>query len=121
MASPSILLVEDDPEQLSLFSFVLQRLPYPLITASNGTEALKCLSNTVPALIVLDISMPEISGLDVLRSVRSEPRFDETKILVLTAAPSRIIKQDIPEVDLIISKPISLGKLEQTARGLLQL
>jgi CheY-like chemotaxis protein len=121
MTSASILLVEDDPEQLSLFSFVLQRLPFTLLTASNGREALKCLSSTIPALIFLDISMPEISGLDVLKSVRSEPRFDETKIVVLTAAPSRIIKQDLPEVDLILSKPISLGKLEQTARGLLQI
>lgn len=115
----SILLVEDDPEQLSLFSFVLQRLPLTLTTASNGTEALKSLKNSVPALIVLDISMPEISGLDVLKSVRSDPRFNDTKILVLTAAPSRMVNQELPSFDMIMSKPISLSKLEQIARGLL--
>jgi CheY-like chemotaxis protein len=120
MQTPTtILLVEDDPEQLSLFSFVLQRLPLTLTTASNGTEALKSLKNAVPALIVLDISMPEISGLDVLKSVRADPRFDDTKILVLTAAPSRMVNQELPSFDMIMSKPISLGKLEQIARGLL--
>src|SRR5215471_19086352 len=115
----SILLVEDDPEQLSLFSFVLQRLPLKLTTASNGSEALDSLSETVPALIVLDISMPEISGLDVLKAVRADSRFDETKILVLTAAPSRMANQELPPIDMIMAKPISLSKLEQIARGLL--
>ena len=115
------MLVEDDPEQLSLFSFVLQRLPLALTTASNGTEALRCLASAIPALIVLDISMPEISGLDVLKSVRADSRFDATKILVLTAAPSRMVKEDLPAIDMIMSKPISLGKLEQIARGLLNL
>jgi len=117
--SSSILLVEDDPEQLSLFSFVLQRLPLTLTTASTGSEALDSLSDTIPALIVLDISMPEISGLDVLKAVRADSRFDETKILVLTAAPSRMANQELPAIDMIMAKPVSLGKLEQIARGLL--
>src|SRR5947207_4810882 len=105
-AEPSILIVDDKADLLDLFSASLRRLRYRVITAQDANTALEILNEHVPALILLDLAMPSVSGLDVLQHVRADPRFNLTKIAIVTAIPSRMDKQSTSMVDRIIPKPV---------------
>ncbi len=113
MSTPSILIVDDKQDLLDLFSASLRRLPYRLITAQSGDIALAILKQETPALILLDIAMPHTSGLDVLHEVRQVSRLDATRIIIVTAVPSRIERDDMQLFDKLIAKPITPRALEQ--------
>ena len=119
MDLPPILIVDDEVDLLQLFKASLRNLPYPVLTAKDGEAALQILEEQIPILIILDIAMPYINGVDVLRQVRADSRFDQTKIIILTAAPSRISGTDAQLADLVVSKPITARNMEQTVRQLI--
>jgi len=119
MNLPPILIVDDDPRQLEMFSLFLRDLPYPIRTARSSKETFAILQEQPPALIVLDVAMPEISGLEVLRAIRSNPQYNDTKVLILTAIPTAVSGADAALADGVFSKPISLTQLVQTIQGLL--
>jgi two-component system, chemotaxis family, chemotaxis protein CheY len=67
-----ILIVDDNPLQLNQLKSILNEAGYPVIgVASSGTEAVKLLRSIHPSLIALDIVMPDMNGLDLLRSIRA--------------------------------------------------
>ncbi|HWQ63339.1 MAG TPA: response regulator [Methanospirillum sp.] len=67
-----ILIVDDNPLQLNQLKSILNEAGYPVIgAASSGTEAVKLLRSIHPSLIALDIVMPDMNGLDLLRSIRA--------------------------------------------------
>jgi CheY-like chemotaxis protein len=119
MDVPSVLIIDDEVDLLQLFRIGLRNLPYNLLTAPGGQAALDILQNEVPALIILDLAMPAPNGIDLLRWVRADERFNQTKILVLTAAPSRLGAEDRPLVDGVISKPTTPRSLEHAVLSLL--
>src|SRR5437868_5403440 len=69
--SRSILVVDDDPSVLKLFETILKRGGYSVITAASGERALEVLRNQTVSLVVLDISMPEPDGFEILQVIRS--------------------------------------------------
>jgi len=79
---PLILVVDDDPKLLRLVRRELQAEGYQVITASDGETGLQAIVDEEPALVLLDIMMPGIDGLEVCRRVR---RFSEVPIVMLTA------------------------------------
>ncbi len=113
MSTPSILIVDDKQDLLDLFSASLRRLPYRIITAPSGDAALAILEQETPALVLLDIAMPRTSGLDVLRWARQIPRLDATRIIIVTAVPSRLEREDMDLIDRVVTKPITPRALEQ--------
>ncbi len=114
MSTPSILIVDDKQDLLDLFSASLRRLPYRIITAPSGDAALAILEEETPVLILLDIAMPRTSGLDVLHQVRQVPRLDTTRIMIVTAVPSRLEREDMALIDRVVTKPITPRALEQS-------
>jgi two-component system, chemotaxis family, chemotaxis protein CheY len=67
-----ILIVDDNPLQVNQLKSILNEAGYPVVgTASSGTEAVKLLRSMHPSLITLDIVMPDMNGLDLLRSIRA--------------------------------------------------
>lgn len=114
-----ILLVDDEADLLDLFAMSLRRKPYDILKASSGAEALALLQTEVPALIVLDVAMPEISGLEVLHAVRGDPRLSNTKILILTAVPLMVEKGDAKLADMVLPKPVTPLRLEETIWNLI--
>ncbi len=114
MSTPSILIVDDKQDLLDLFTASLRRLPYRIITAQSGDAALAILDQETPALILLDIAMPRTSGLDVLHAVRQTARLDATRIIIITAVPSRVEREDMALIDRLVAKPIVPRALEQT-------
>ena len=102
---PSILIVDDDTSQLNLFRLLLSRLPYTIFTAQNAAHALSVLNEENPDLVLLDIAMPNVNGLQLLHVIRADPHWAKTKVIILTAAPFRVPKEDAAEAYRVLAKP----------------
>ncbi len=106
----SILVVDDDPHILEVISFALERAGFALQVARDGMEALEKFQSTAPDLIVLDIGLPEMDGLDVCREIRKS---SNVPILFLSSRDEeidRIIGLEIGGDD-YVSKPFSPREL----------
>lgn len=80
-----ILLVDDEEDILEFLSFNLTREGYQVFRASSGIEALKIAKKEKPHLILLDVMMPEMDGMEVCRTLRNTPELQEVLIVFLTA------------------------------------
>ena len=79
-----ILIVEDDPDITELLSYNLEKEGYMVETVDNGLSAIQLAQNTPPTLILLDIMLPEMDGMEVCRQLRNTPQLDNTYIVFLT-------------------------------------
>jgi len=80
-----ILIVDDEKDILEFLSYNLQKEGYEIYTANNGVEGLEVAINQKPELIILDVMMPEMDGIETCEKMRSEESLDNTLILFLTA------------------------------------
>ena len=83
--SASILVVDDEPDIAALVAYHLARESYQVRTAGAGEEALEMVEQVRPDLVVLDLMLPGISGLDLLRRFRSRPELEGMAVILLTA------------------------------------
>ena len=81
---PTLLVVDDDAFQLKLIGSVLSQAQYQLHFASNGVEALDVLGSVTPDLILMDVMLPGIDGMEVVRQIRAAPRLAHLPILMIT-------------------------------------
>lgn len=118
---PTVVVVDDDMELLKLIALLLRRIGAESHTFFDGHQALRHLDQHVPNLIILDLMMPEIDGLEVLRRVRAQSRFDRVPILVLSAkADSQTIRTGLElGADGYITKPYIANTLIDRVRLLL--
>jgi len=117
--TPRILIVDDDETTLDLLSMQLQSEGYQVETASGGAEALEFIRRQVPDLILLDLLMPGIDGLEVCRSVRA---FSDVPIIVLSAVGLEDKKVEALDLgaDDYLTKPIGVRELKARVRGSLR-
>jgi two-component system phosphate regulon response regulator PhoB len=85
MVKPPVLIVEDEGDIADLIEFHLKREGYPTRVVGSGAEALRRVAREKPALILLDLMMPEIDGLEVCRRLKREPETREIPIIMVTA------------------------------------
>jgi two-component system response regulator MprA len=117
---PRVLVVDDDPQLREALSRALELDGYEVTTASNGVKALDAISAARPDLMVLDVMMPYVGGLDVCRTLRD--RKDRLPILVLTARDEvgdRVAGLDAGADD-YLTKPFALEELRARLRALLR-
>ncbi len=81
-----ILVVDDSPIQRKIFVGTLKANGYSVIVGENGREAIELTLQHHPALILMDISMPEMDGLSATQELRANPDIDQVPILALTAS-----------------------------------
>jgi two-component system alkaline phosphatase synthesis response regulator PhoP len=108
MEAEKILIVDDEPDILEFLEYNLAKEGFNVVTAADGEEALKVAEKEKPDLIILDIMMPKIDGVEVCRQLRAKPAFDHTLIAFLTAREedySQIAALDVGGDD-YITKPI---------------
>jgi len=79
-----ILIVDDDPDILEGIITILESQPYRLATARDGIMCMELVKKEKPDLLILDLLMPRMDGWGVIREMRSEPRYADVPILVLT-------------------------------------
>ena len=107
--APVVLVVDDEPGLLRLFSGLAERQGCETLTARGGVAALDLLDETTPDVIVLDLAMPDVSGFDVLRHIRQTPRLDHMKVMILTARPNKLPEIETLGIDAWVTKPIMPG------------
>ncbi|MBN2118289.1 MAG: response regulator [Anaerolineales bacterium] len=113
MSKPLALIIEDDPEIGNILSISLQN-EFEIELLNDGNEALVRLAQVVPALIMLDLYLPAVSGMDIFARIRSDPRLKTTKVIVCSADA---IHADAlrSQADLVLLKPISPSQVRELA------
>lgn len=104
-----ILIADDEPDILEIIRYNLEKEGYEVFTAKDGNEAIEKAKEFYPDLIILDIMMPRKNGVEVCQILRTQPSFQDTLIIFLTAMSdeSSQIKGLETGADDYISKPIS--------------
>ena len=117
-----ILVVDDEPDIIALVAYHLARSGYRVSTASSGTEALQAAREEQPALVVLDLMLPELSGFQVLERIRADRALSEIPVLMLTARrdePDRVQGLSLGADDYLV-KPFSPQELVLRVRNILR-
>ena len=122
MSAPKILIVDDEPHMLRVTEFSLRRGGYQLIIGRNGREAIELAEREQPALIVMDVLMPELDGLGALRLLKQSPRTATIPVIMLTARGHVMTRQDAEDsgASLFLTKPFSPNQLLNEAKRLIE-
>lgn len=115
--NPLALIVEDDGHLASIYSQALQAAQYTTETVLDGNTALDRLRKIVPAVVVLDLHLPIVSGKDVLTEIRSNERLAQTKVMI-TTADATLAENLAGDSDLVLLKPIGFDQLRDLAARL---
>jgi len=118
---PKILVVDDEPDALELLGFKLREAGYAPLFAKNGAQAIAVARDERPALIVLDLMLPEIDGLEVCKLLRRGPGTASIPIIMLTARAAemdRIVGLELGADD-YVTKPFSPRELVLRVKKLL--
>ena len=108
-----MVVADDDPDIVDILTFNLEAAGYQVQSASDGAAALELATGTAPDLVVLDIMMPRMDGLQVLAALKAEPTTKEIPVVMLTAKTS---DSDLWQgweagADYYITKPFDLEEL----------
>ena len=122
MANEKILIVDDEEHIVELLRFNVQNAGYKVFTANNGTAALKIANKEIPDLILLDLMLPGIDGLDVCKEVKKNNDTKNTAIIMLTAKGEELDKILGLELgaDDYITKPFSVRELLARIKAVLR-
>ena len=117
-----ILVVEDNEMNMRLFTDLLKTKNYEVFECMKGSKALDMVKQIHPDLVVMDIQMPEVSGIDVTKMIRETPTVAKTLILAVSAFAMKSDEERILKagVDGYISKPISIPIFFETIAHLLK-
>jgi len=117
-----ILLVDDEEDILEFLSYNLKKEDYIIETASNGPDAIKAAKKMIPDLIILDIMMPEMDGIEVCNHLRDDDKFNNTLIAFLTAKSESFTQVAAYETggDDYITKPIKPNVFKSRIKALLR-
>jgi two-component system, sensor histidine kinase and response regulator len=120
---PTILVVDDQPDNFDIIETLLADHNYELYYAASGHNAFELLETLQPDLILLDVMMPEIDGLQVCREIKANPKFVSIPIVMVTALNS---KEDLAHclksgADDFISKPINRTELQARVHSMLRI
>lgn len=118
----TVLIVDDNQQNVELLQAFLESLPVRLVTAADGVEALEKVEQHQPDLILLDIMMPRMSGFQVCRKLKGDPKTRDIQILMVTALNEL---GDIEEAtdcgtDDFVSKPVNKFELLTRVKSLLR-
>jgi two-component system cell cycle response regulator DivK len=114
----TVLIVEDNELNMKLFRDLLEAHGYRVVGTRNGVEALDLARTHRPDLILMDIQLPEVSGLDVTRWIKADAELRAIPVVAVTAFAMKGDEERIREggCEAYLSKPISVGKFIETVR-----
>ena len=111
--SPKILVVDDEPVSLMLLDTILRRSNFDVTTAASAQDALNLLNNEAIDLMILDLLMPDMDGLTLLKHLRGETKFEKLPIIVFTAVNQSRIREEAFQkgATTFLTKPVSSREL----------
>lgn len=117
-----IMVVDDDEDLLEIVGDRLRWAGYEVTTVSNGREGLEQAKREKPDLVLLDIMMPDLDGLEICREIKTNPEMEKVKVAVFTVRGSTRDRELSAEylADAHISKPISMDMLVRIVGELLK-
>lgn len=118
MAKPFALVIEDHEDHTIIFNNALAMAGFETEIVMDGALAQRRLSETVPAVVVLDLHLPKVSGQTLLKQIRSDERLAETKVVVITADEA-VAQNSIEGADLVLIKPVSFSYLRSVMKDFL--
>jgi two-component system cell cycle response regulator DivK len=118
MADERILVVEDNPMNMKLFRDVLLAAGYTTLEARTGEEAVELARSSEPALVLMDVQLPGIDGIEALARLRADERTGSMTVVALTAQAMSGDRERFLEAgfDGYLSKPIDIAELVQVVR-----
>ena len=114
----TVLIVEDNELNMKLFGDLLEAHGYATLKTGNGIEAIELARSNRPDLIIMDIQLPEVSGLDVTRWLKEDDQLKAIPVIAVTAFAMKGDEERIREggCEAYLSKPISVAKFLSTVR-----
>ncbi|MCA9937903.1 MAG: response regulator [Anaerolineales bacterium] len=117
MSQPTALVIEDDDTLATIFSRALQLADYRAEIIADGEEALRRLEELTPELVVLDMHLPQVSGMQILSAIRQSDHLAQTRLIIATA-DSGLAAMLHQQADLVLVKPVSFHQLRRFANRL---
>lgn len=115
----TVLIVEDNELNMKLFNDLLEAHGYATLKTANGMEALALARSHRPDLILMDIQLPEVSGMQVTQWIKEDPELRAIPVVAVTAFAMKGDEERIREsgCEAYLSKPISVAKFLETVRA----
>jgi len=111
------MIIEDDEDLSEIFGQALTAANFNILIVRDGTIAQSRLRETCPDIVILDMHLPNISGSDLLRQIREDPRLSKTKV-VITTADALTGEALRNQADLVLIKPITFTQLRDLTNRL---
>ena len=120
--SKTVLIVEDNELNMKLFHDLLDAHGYQTLQTKDGMEALSMVRQYRPDLILMDIQLPEVSGLEVIKWIKEDDNLRSIPVVAVTAFAMKGDEEKMREggCDAYIAKPISVGKFIETVKQFLE-
>jgi DNA-binding response OmpR family regulator len=112
---PLALIIEDDDKLSIIFTEALRQAGFDTRVIHDGAEALTAIQTCQPAVVILDLHLPHVSGDEILRAIRQTDSLAHTRVII-TTADATLAETLRPQSDLILIKPISFLQLRDVAR-----
>ncbi|MFQ5577854.1 MAG: response regulator transcription factor [Anaerolineae bacterium] len=117
MTNLPAIIIEDDQKLAVIFAEALRMAAFEPEIVRDGNNALARLLDVEPAVVVLDLHLPNVSGRDILAQIRADARLAKTPVIIATADPA-MADRLWSDADLVLIKPISFGQLRDLAARL---
>lgn len=123
-----LFFVEDEPELVTLYTTAFEEEGFVVDSVTNGREAIERLQYFVeadvrmPNVMILDILLPDASGMEILREVRKRPLFDNTPVIMFTNFSSDELRQEIrqiPKTEYVLKMEVTPDQLVAKVKGML--
>ena len=116
-----ILVVDDSADSLAMISLFLQQQGYRVVTAANGEDGITVATQTIPNLILMDISMPTLDGLGATRRIRENEALRAIPVIAVTAFGTEGFQRAAYDVGVsgYLTKPIDMDRMNQLIARLL--
>lgn len=116
-----VLIADDEPSVLSVLRLFFGRSGFQVTAAHDGLEAIELAEQELPDAIILDLQMPRMSGIDVVRQLRTNPRFTTTPIVAITAHMRDYLPEDVmfAGFDKLVTKPFELAAMLKLIRNMI--
>lgn len=118
----TIIIVEDEPDTAEMFGEMMRLSGYNVIKTYGGTTAISLITREKPDAVVLDLMMPDLSGLEVLRFMRRDPRLERIPVIVVSAKslPSDIKIGLDAGASVYLTKPVAFLDLKRAVEDTIQ-
>ena len=111
----TVIVVEDEPDMAEMFAEMVRLMGLEVIKSHSGMRAIDLIAEKKPSVVLLDMMMPDVSGLEVLRHLRCDPRLSRIPVIVVSAKslPSDVRKGLDAGASFYLTKPVSFDDLKR--------